>query len=170
MDLYFAHSAHVCVVSFHTHNTQWLLPQKTPLVCSLWWDGLCSLWGGKWITKYSLHDLNELGPCILLLCFHSRGQSVWDLWQIMWHCDTSVFPCHYYSTIDPYSSSSTRCSFQKDKRAKTGRFPIELCSFRIRGRWNESNLIHVQNTTHVGNEYKLQSKILRIMSYWENYM
>jgi hypothetical protein len=30
----------------------------------------------------------------------------------------SVFPCRYHSTNAPYSSSSTRCCYQKDKRAK----------------------------------------------------
>jgi len=30
---------------------------------------------------------------------------------------TLVFPCHYHSTNTPLSSSSTRCSYQKDKRA-----------------------------------------------------
>jgi len=28
---------------------------------------------------------------------------------------TSLFPCQYHSTIAPYSSASTHCSYQKDK-------------------------------------------------------
>jgi len=32
--------------------------------------------------------------------------------------NTSVFPCQYHCTNAPYSSSSTRCSYQTDKRAK----------------------------------------------------
>jgi hypothetical protein len=35
----------------------------------------------------------------------------------------SVLPCQYHSTNAPYSSSSTRCSYQQDKRAKPGNFP-----------------------------------------------
>ena len=31
---------------------------------------------------------------------------------------TSVLPCQYHSTNAPYSSSSTCCSYRKDKRAK----------------------------------------------------
>ena len=33
---------------------------------------------------------------------------------------TSVFPCQYHSTNAPYSSSSTCCSYQKDKQKKSG--------------------------------------------------
>ena len=36
---------------------------------------------------------------------------------------TLGFPCHYHSTDAPLSSSSTRCSYQKDKRAKPGKLP-----------------------------------------------
>ena len=32
---------------------------------------------------------------------------------------TSVFPCQFHSTNAPYSSSSTRCSYQKDKWTKS---------------------------------------------------
>ena len=32
----------------------------------------------------------------------------------------SVSSCQYHSAINPYSSSSTCCSYQKDKRAKPG--------------------------------------------------
>ena len=55
---------------------------------------------------------------------------------------TSVFPCQNHSTNAPRSSSSTCCSFQKDKREKPGNLPKcnicrksrsvgkkELCSF-----------------------------------------
>jgi len=31
---------------------------------------------------------------------------------------TSLFPCQYHSTSAPYSSSSTRCCYQKDKPTK----------------------------------------------------
>jgi len=36
---------------------------------------------------------------------------------------TSVFPRHYHATRASYSSSSTCCSYQKDKRAKRGDLP-----------------------------------------------
>jgi len=36
---------------------------------------------------------------------------------------TSALPCQYHSTSAAYSSSSTRCSYQKDKRTKTGNIP-----------------------------------------------
>jgi hypothetical protein len=36
---------------------------------------------------------------------------------------TSVFPCHYHSTNAPYSSSSMRCPYQNDKRAKRWYLP-----------------------------------------------
>jgi hypothetical protein len=34
----------------------------------------------------------------------------------------SLFPCQYHSTIVPYSSSSTCCSYQKDKERNLGLF------------------------------------------------
>ena len=36
---------------------------------------------------------------------------------------TSVLPCQYDHTNAPYSSSSTCCCYQKDKRAKPGNLP-----------------------------------------------
>ena len=36
---------------------------------------------------------------------------------------TSVFPCQYHSTIAPHSSSSTRCSYQKDKGERSDNLP-----------------------------------------------
>jgi hypothetical protein len=47
---------------------------------------------------------------------------------IKWHWDnfslsTSVFPCQYHSTIDPYSSSSTCCCYQNSKWSKPGNLP-----------------------------------------------
>jgi hypothetical protein len=36
---------------------------------------------------------------------------------------TSVFPCQCHSTVAPHSSSSTRCFYQMDKRAKRGNLP-----------------------------------------------
>jgi hypothetical protein len=46
---------------------------------------------------------------------------------------TSVFPCHYHSTIAPYSSSPTCCSYQKDKWAKIGNLPEKAMLFRKYG-------------------------------------
>jgi hypothetical protein len=46
--------------------------------------------------------------------------------------NTSVFPCLYHSTNDSYSSSSTCCSYQKDKRAKPGNL-LEAMPFRKSG-------------------------------------
>jgi len=37
--------------------------------------------------------------------------------------NTSVFSYQYHSTNAPYFSSSTCCSYQKDKRAKPGDLP-----------------------------------------------
>jgi hypothetical protein len=37
--------------------------------------------------------------------------------------NTSVFSCQYHSTNAPYSSSSACCSYQKDKRVKSGSLP-----------------------------------------------
>ena len=36
---------------------------------------------------------------------------------------TSALPCQYHSTNATYLSSSTRCSYQKDKRKKPGNLP-----------------------------------------------
>ena len=36
---------------------------------------------------------------------------------------TSALPCQCHSTSAAYLSSSTRCSYQKDKRTKTGNLP-----------------------------------------------
>ena len=36
---------------------------------------------------------------------------------------TSLFPCQYHSANASYSSSSTRCSYQKDRRSKPGSIP-----------------------------------------------
>jgi hypothetical protein len=41
---------------------------------------------------------------------------------------TSVFSCQFHCTIAPYSSSTTCCSYQKDKLAKTGKL-------QAKGRW-----------------------------------
>ena len=35
----------------------------------------------------------------------------------------SVFLCQYHSRISPYLSSSTFCSYEKDKRTKPGNVP-----------------------------------------------
>jgi hypothetical protein len=39
---------------------------------------------------------------------------------IRFYPSTSVFPCQYHSPSAPYSSLSTRCSYQKNKRMKSG--------------------------------------------------
>ena len=53
---------------------------------------------------------------------------------------TWVFSCHYYSTSDRYSSSSTCNCYQKDKREK----PVKLSNFnavlQIREHWTEKYL------------------------------
>ena len=56
-------------------------------------------------------------------------QSMWDLWwtevtlgQIFGRIK-KVFPRQYHSTNAPYSSSSTCCSYPKDRGAKTGNYP-----------------------------------------------
>jgi len=51
------------------------------------------------------------------------GHSMWDLWWTKWHWDKFfseyfVFPRQYNSTIVPYASSCTFCSYEKDKRAE----------------------------------------------------
>lgn len=52
---------------------------------------------------------------------------------------TWAFPYHYNSTYDAYSSSSTRCSYQKDKRATTGIFPLSNALWEIGEHWIEKN-------------------------------
>jgi hypothetical protein len=52
----------------------------------------------------------------------------------------SVSPCQYYSTIAPYSASSTYCSYQKDKRAKPGNFPNSRSLSDIGEHWTENHL------------------------------
>jgi len=49
----------------------------------------------------------------------------------------SVFSCLYYSTIAPFSSSPTRCSYQTDKPGQTGNFPNINVPSAIRERWIE---------------------------------
>jgi hypothetical protein len=51
-----------------------------------------------------------------------QGQCVWDLWWAKWHWEIFFseycgFPCQYHSNNAPHSSSSTCCSYQKDKWA-----------------------------------------------------
>jgi hypothetical protein len=43
------------------------------------------------------------------------------------------FACQYQPINAAHSSSSTRCSYQKDKRAKPGNLPESKCSFGNRG-------------------------------------
>jgi hypothetical protein len=50
---------------------------------------------------------------------------------------TSVFPCKYHSTNAPYSSSSTHCSCQKDKRAKPGNLTKNNAVSEIGEHWIE---------------------------------
>jgi hypothetical protein len=45
----------------------------------------------------------------------------------------SGFPCQYHSTKAPYSSSSTCCRYQKDKRAKPGNLKNNQRFFGNRG-------------------------------------
>jgi hypothetical protein len=54
----------------------------------------------------------------------------------------SVFPCQYHSTNTPYSSSSTCCSYQKDKRAKLENFENAM-AFGNRGAVDRKHLIFV---------------------------
>ena len=44
-----------------------------------------------------------------------------------------VLPCQYHSPNAPYSSSSTRYPYQKDKREKPGNFPKKIVLFRKSG-------------------------------------
>ena len=51
------------------------------------------------------------------------GQSMWELWWTNYtgrgfSPSTSALPCQYHSTNAPYSSPTTRCPYQKNKRAK----------------------------------------------------
>jgi hypothetical protein len=55
----------------------------------------------------------EASPCDI--CF---GQ-----WHWMYVTEYFVVPCQYNYTIVPYLRSSTRCCYQKNKRAKPGDFP-----------------------------------------------
>ena len=53
---------------------------------------------------------------------------------------TSVFLCHYNSVIVLYSSSSTRCSYRKDKRLRLGDVTksnvlSEIGGGGVEGRW-----------------------------------
>ena len=52
---------------------------------------------------------------------------------------TSVVPCQYYSTNDPYWSSSASCSYRKDKRAKPGNLPKKQCSLGHRTDGHQSS-------------------------------
>ena len=82
------------------------------------------------------------GPCVRpwhgsgcqsSVCHHGSAgsipdQSMWDLWRMKWHCNRFFsqyfcFPRQYHSTNAPHSSSSTCCSYQKGKRAKSGNLP-----------------------------------------------
>ena len=58
----------------------------------------------------------------------TRGQSPCHLWQTdgsvtAFSPNISVSPSQHHPTIAPYSSLSTRCSYQKDNRAKAGNLP-----------------------------------------------
>ena len=64
-------------------------------------------------------------------------QSMWDLCWTEWHWDRFFsqyicFPSQYHSTNAPQSSSSTRCSYWKNKWTTPGNFPKKQSSF---GNW-----------------------------------
>jgi hypothetical protein len=48
-----------------------------------------------------------------------------------------VFRCQYHSTMASYSSSSTFCSYQKDKQAKPGNLPKSNAGLDLKKRWIE---------------------------------
>jgi hypothetical protein len=56
---------------------------------------------------------------------HSVGAASHPSQSIEIYCgqSTSVFPCQYHSINAPYSSSSTRCSYQTNKQARPGNLP-----------------------------------------------
>jgi len=67
-------------------------------------------------------------PVMVEARFQSRASHLW--WIIRqrdrgFFLSTSVFFCQYHSTKAPYPSSFTRCSYQKEKRAKTGKHRTE---------------------------------------------
>jgi hypothetical protein len=57
----------------------------------------------------------QVGPCEI-----SDGQSGTGTG---FSARTSVSPCQYHSIHVPYSASSARCFYHKDKQAKPGNFP-----------------------------------------------
>jgi hypothetical protein len=63
------------------------------------------------------------------------------------YTNTSVFPCQYNSTNVALLLFSTCCSYQKDKRAKTGNVPQKNALSEIGKRWIEESTVNLNGLT-----------------------
>ena len=60
----------------------------------------------------------------------------------VFYLSTLVFPCQYHSTNSPYSSSSTRCSYQKDKWDKPGNLQTKHAFLHMRRALNRTVILY----------------------------
>jgi len=68
-----------------------------------------------------------------------------DLWCTKWHWDRSLskdfgFSVNIIPPTPPYSSSSTFCSYQMDKKAKPGNVPKSNALMEIEEHWTRKYL------------------------------
>jgi len=129
-------------------------------MCFVWiWEqtAIISLYSINWLVFITetecVYCAVRTGPIWLIIIFGSlawqrgglcsnQSQSVWELWWTKWQWDgvspiTSVSPCQYNSTKAPYWSSSTRLSYQKHKRPKSGDFPRSSAVLEIAEHWTK---------------------------------
>ena len=83
----------------------------------------CLLWGRDWIYMYLSKWHAGRRPFTVTVRVWSKASGGRRGTGKGFSPSTSVFPCQYHSTNAPDSSSSTRCSYQKDKWTKPGNLP-----------------------------------------------
>ena len=136
------HTHSVFMSSYDSHNKQLIFPHisngivfimqiecvicevRTGFVCiiqiylnakaGVWSRGSsCGIWGGHNGSGKAFSPSTSVSPCQ----YHSTSTLY------------SVSPCQYHSTNAPHSSSSTCCSYLKDKRAMPGNLPKQQYCF-----------------------------------------
>ena len=82
---------------------------------------MCFVWISEQTAIISLYSINWLVFPTERVCL-LRGTD-WAFIYSSGESCVSVSPCQYHSTNAPHSSSSTCCSYQKDKPVKPGNLP-----------------------------------------------